>query len=85
MELSVYFLDSDQQQISFVAAASQKCLKSQGGEGYSLVDMNYSLSVKTTHQSIREEKKIQGQLNGNGNCDQRHETLQYARRMGMGH
>lgn len=48
MELSVYFLDSDQQQIAFVAAASQKCLKGQGGEGYSLVDMNYSLCQNHT-------------------------------------
>lgn len=49
MEQHVYFLDLDQQQIAFMAAVSQKCLKGQVCEGYALVESNYSLAVKTTH------------------------------------
>lgn len=49
MEQHVYFLDLDQQQIAFMAAVSQKCLKGQVYEGYALVESNYSLAVKTTH------------------------------------
>lgn len=83
MEQRVYFLDLDQQQIAFMAVVSQKCLKGQVSEGYALVESNYSLAVKTTHQSIKKVKNIQSRLNENGNGDQRHETLQSAKRMGM--
>jgi len=56
-----------------------------GGVVSALVEMNCSLALKTTSQTIKQKggvthQNIQVQLNVKGNIARRHETLQYAKR-----